>query len=106
MASLVSVDVDVVPERHIHSPEERFDPARPFAWGPEALIVLRGFHVVNASERAIESIARDLTGSDIRTAIPGWPEDPTRRLRSTPSCGWTMRISRSRSEHGPCRTAW
>jgi diguanylate cyclase (GGDEF)-like protein/PAS domain S-box-containing protein len=76
MASLVSVDVDVVPERHIHSPEERFDPARPFAWGPEALIVLRGFHVVNASERAIELIARDLTGSDIRTAIPGWPEDP------------------------------
>jgi diguanylate cyclase (GGDEF)-like protein/PAS domain S-box-containing protein len=76
MAPLVSVDVDVVPERHIHSPEEGFDPARPFAWGPEALIVLRGFHVVNASERAIELIARDLTGSDIRTAIPGWPEDP------------------------------
>jgi len=76
MAARVSVDVDVVPERHIHSPEEGFDPARPFAWGPEALIVLRGFRVMSASERASELIARDLTGADIRTAIPGWPEDP------------------------------
>ena len=76
MAPLVSVDVDVVPERHIHSPEEGFDPARPFAWGPEALLVLRGFRVMDASQSASELIARDLTGSDIRTAIPGWPEDP------------------------------
>jgi diguanylate cyclase (GGDEF)-like protein/PAS domain S-box-containing protein len=76
MAARVSVDVDVVPERHIHSPEEGFDPARPFAWGPEALIVLRGFRVMDASQSASELIARDLTGSDIRTAIPGWPEDP------------------------------
>ena len=76
MAARVSVDVDVVPESHIHPPEEGFDPARPFAWGPEALIVLRGFRVVDASQSASELIARDLTGSDIRTAIPGWPEDP------------------------------
>ena len=65
-----------MPERHIHSPEEGFDPARPFAWGPEALIVLRGFRVLDASQSASELISRDLTGSDIRTAIPGWPEDP------------------------------
>jgi diguanylate cyclase (GGDEF)-like protein/PAS domain S-box-containing protein len=76
MAARVPVDVDVVPERHIHSPVEGLDPVRPFAWGPEALIVLRGFRVESASERANELIARDLTGSDIRTAIPGWPEDP------------------------------
>ena len=76
MASRVRVDVEVVPERHIDPPEEGFDPARPFAWGPEALLVLRGFLVVDASDRASELIARDLTGSDIRTAIPGWPEDP------------------------------
>ncbi len=31
---------------------------------------------MDASQRASELIARDLTGSDIRTAIPGWPEDP------------------------------
>jgi diguanylate cyclase (GGDEF)-like protein/PAS domain S-box-containing protein len=65
-----------VTDRHIHSPEEGFDPARPFAWGPEALLVLRGFRVERVSSRARELIARDLTGSDIRTAIPGWPEDP------------------------------
>ena len=76
MTSRVRVDVDGVPERYIHPPKEGFDPARPFAWGPEALLVLRGFEVVNASERASELIARDLTGSDIRTAIPGWPEAP------------------------------
>ena len=76
MASRVRVDVEVVPERHIDPPEEGFDPARPFAWGPEALLVLRGSLVVDASHRARELIARDLTGADIRTAIPGWPEDP------------------------------
>ncbi len=76
MTSRVRVDVDGVPERYIHPPKEGFDPARPFAWGPEALLVLRGFEVVNASERASELIARDIAGSDIRTAIPGWPEEP------------------------------
>ena len=37
--------------------------------------VLRGFHVVDASERANELIARNITGSDIRSAIPSWPEE-------------------------------
>jgi len=75
MAARVPVDVDVVPERRIHPPEEGFDPARSFAAGPEALLVLHGYRVAGASERANELIARDLTGSDVRTAIPGWPED-------------------------------
>ena len=76
MASRLLVDIEGVPQRDPPPPEEGFDPARAFAAGPEALLVLRGLRVVGASTRATELIARDLSGSDIRTAIPGWPEEP------------------------------
>ena len=37
MASHVRVDVEVMSERHNGPAEEGFDPARSFAWEPEAL---------------------------------------------------------------------
>jgi diguanylate cyclase (GGDEF)-like protein/PAS domain S-box-containing protein len=51
------------------------DPARLFAAGPEALFVLRDGRVECVSERAIELVGRDLTGTQIRDSILDWRED-------------------------------
>jgi len=50
------------------------DPARLFSAGPEALFVLRDGRVECVSERAIDLVGRDITGTDIHASIPDWPD--------------------------------
>jgi diguanylate cyclase (GGDEF)-like protein/PAS domain S-box-containing protein len=51
------------------------DPARLFAAGPEALLVLRAGRVECLTGGAIALVGRDLTGTSISDSIPDWRED-------------------------------
>ena len=51
------------------------DPARLFAAGPEALLVLRAGRVECLTEGAIALVGRDVTGTSIRDSIPDWRDD-------------------------------
>ena len=56
--------------------EATIDPARLFAAGPEAMLVLRAGRVACANERADELAGRDLSELDVREVFPDWPEEP------------------------------